>query len=107
MEIGKLNSKVKIQKRSTSVNELGEPTGWVDVCEPWASIMKLAGVEAIRTGIEMSVVRASIRIRYRTDITPKMRVVDGTNIYDIQAVMPNEAGRDYTDLVCQIGVSDG
>lgn len=108
MEIGRLNSQVKIQRRSDATNELGEhASGWTDVATVWADVVKITGVQAIRTGLEMSVVRASIRIRYRTDITSKMRVVDGAEIYDIQAVMPNSAARDYTDLVCQIGASDG
>lgn len=108
MEIGKLNSQIVIQRKSDATNELGEhASGWTTVATVWASVMKVTGVEAIRSGMEMSVVRASIRIRYRTDITPAMRVVDGAEIYDIQAVMPNSAGRDYTDLICQIGVSNG
>ena len=108
MEIGRLNSQVTIQRRSSATNELGEhASGWTDVATVWANVMKVTGVEAIRSGLEMSVVRASIRIRYRTDITPQMRVVDGTEVYDIQAVMPNSAGRDYTDLLCQIGASNG
>lgn len=109
MEIGRLNSKITIQRRSDATNELGEhASGWTNVAtDIWADVVKITGVQAIRTGLEMSVVRASIRIRYRTDITSKMRVVDGAEIYDIQAVMPNSAARDYTDLVCQIGASDG
>jgi SPP1 family predicted phage head-tail adaptor len=52
-------------------------------------------VEAIKAGAEASVVQASIRIRYRTDVTSAMRVVHGSTTYEIKAVLPDE-GRDRT-----------
>jgi SPP1 family predicted phage head-tail adaptor len=45
-------------------------------------------------------VRASIRIRYRTDITAAMRVTDGSTVYQVKAVLP-DSGRQYLDLVCE------
>ena len=45
--------------------------------------------------------RASIRIRRRDDITAAMRVVHGAKVYDIKAVLPDEHGRGFLDLVCE------
>jgi head-tail adaptor len=42
------------------------------------------------------------RVRFRTDITAAMRLVDGATIYNIQQVLPNMAKKDVTDLVCEV-----
>jgi len=55
----------------------------------------------------MSVVDASIRIRYRSDITAGMRLMDGSTVYDIQAVILDRQNKQYVDLVCQTGASNG
>jgi SPP1 family predicted phage head-tail adaptor len=46
------------------------------------------------------------RIRYRTDLTAAMRVLEGATPYDIVAVVPS-ANREWVDLYCTQGVKDG
>ena len=59
------------------------------------------GAQTIKGDADISIVQASIRIRRRTDITAGMRVLDGTAVYDIKAVLPDEESRDRVDLVCE------
>ena len=47
-------------------------------------------------------VQASIRLRHRTGIHSGMRVVSGGATYNILAVLPDEAQRQHTDLVCEV-----
>lgn len=108
MRAGRLNRRVVIQQRLSTENELGEKvSGWSTVTTVWANIMQKSGMETIRNDMQMSVVDSSIRIRYRTDIHAGMRVLDGNTVYDIQAVILDRQNKQFTDLVCQTGASNG
>lgn len=108
MEIGHLRNLVTIQRLSTGQDEIGQPvSSWTEAATVWANIAHKSGLETIKADADVSVVQASIRIRYRTDIDAGMRVVYGALVYDIRAVMPDLSGRQYTDLVCILGASNG
>lgn len=96
-----LNRRVTLQQRSTSQDALGQPVEtWSDVATVWADIRHPSGLSAIKADADVSLVKASIRIRYRAGLDAGMRAVHGTVVYDIQAVLPDEAERLYVDLVC-------
>lgn len=100
--VPQMNSRVTLQARSASVDALGQPVEtWSDVATVWANIRHPSGLSAIKADADVSIVKASIRIRYRTDIDAGMRVVHGARIYDIQAVLPDESERQTVDLVCR------
>lgn len=101
--IGKLNRRVTIQQPATVQDEIGQPIpGWSTLAEVWANVRTLNGVETIKAGAEMSAVKASIRIRRRTDVTSAMRVVLGSTVYQVKAVLQDEGKRQWTDLVCEV-----
>jgi SPP1 family predicted phage head-tail adaptor len=103
MQAGRLNRRVTLQSPSQSVDELGQPIpGWTDVATVWADIRMKSGLEAIKAGAPVSVVQASIRVRYRTGITAGMRVVHNLVAYEIKAVLPDVGGREYVDLVAEV-----
>lgn len=102
MRAGTLNRKITIQRRVTGVDPIGQPIDTTeDIATVWANIRHTSGLEAIKGGAETSIVKASIRIRYRADIDASMTVLHGSKVYQIKAVLPDEAGRDYLDLVCE------
>lgn len=103
MQAGRLNRRVTLQSPSQSVDEIGQPIpGWTDVATPWADIRMKSGLEAIKAGAPVSVVQASIRVRYRAGITAGMRIVHNLQVFNIVAVMPDVGGREYVDLVCEV-----
>lgn len=105
MDAGILRDRVLIQAPDGLTDEMGGPLenpGWVDYDEIWAAIKHQSGVEAMRADSPTSIVKASIRIRWRTDINATMRVVHGVVKYSIKAVLPNYATREYVDLVCEV-----
>ena len=103
MEVGKLNKLVTILQLMPGEDAAGQPNGaWVQFSKPWASILHQSGAEAIRADAPASAVKASIRVRYRLDITPEMRVQYRTAVYEIKAVLPDEVRKDRTDLVCEL-----
>lgn len=108
MKAGVLNRRVTIQMLSTTLDEYGQPAGaWADIATVWANIKNVSGLETVKSGLDVSVVSTSIRIRYRDDVTAGMRVLYGVKAWDIRAVLPDDAGREYCDLVCQVGLNQG
>lgn len=103
MKAGLLNRKITIQALGSGVDAIGQPIeSWSTFAQPWANIRFLNGVESVKGDAEVSVSKASIRIRYRQDITEAMRVVYNGITYQIKAVLPDEAGRDHVDLSCEV-----
>ena len=98
-----LNSPITILQRTTAEDALGQPVEtWATLAALWAEIRHPSGVQQIKAGAEVSTVRASIKIHKRADITAAMRVVHGATVYDIKAVLPDEAGRIWMFLVCEV-----
>lgn len=103
MRAGQLNARVTVQQQSTTPDALGQPTiAWTDLTTVWANIRHSSGVESIKADALTAVTRASIRVRYRTDVTTGMRAVAGSYTYNIVAVLPDLGQREYTDLVCEV-----
>jgi SPP1 family predicted phage head-tail adaptor len=103
MEAGKLNRRVVIQQLAAGQDEIGQPVQtWTALATVWANIRQLNGLETIKGGAEASIAKASIRIRYREDVTAAMRVLDGSTAYEIKAVMPDREGKKHTDLACEV-----
>ena len=103
MKAGMLNSRISIQQLSTGQDAIGQPvTTWTTLATVWANIRYLNGVETIKADTPTSVVKASIRIRRRTDITPAMRVVFGATTFQINAVLPDEQDRERVDLSVEV-----
>lgn len=98
-------------RHKVSIQSPGEPSSdsegnvvksWVTICQPYADIRHSSGLESVRSDSVTSTVKASIRIRYRDGITAGMRVVHGTLVYNINAVLPDLQQRLYVDLVCEV-----
>ena len=103
MKAGRLNRRCTLQAPGTTQDELGQPIpGWTDVATVWADIRMKSGLESIKAGAPVSVVQASIRVRYRAGITAGMRVVNNLQAFNITAVLPDVGGREYVDLVCEV-----
>jgi len=103
MRPGLLNSRVIVRQQSTTPDALGQPTQtWSTFATVWANVRHTSGVESIKADAFTPVVRASIRVRYRGDLTAAMRVVHGSTTYNVVAVMPDIGGKEYVDLACEV-----
>ncbi|MFT3815442.1 MAG: phage head closure protein [Acidovorax sp.] len=103
MQAGKLNKRVTIQQKGAATNSWGEPLpdAWEEVAKVWARILHQSGMASIKADAQTSVVKASVRVRYRTDLLAGMRVLHGTTVYLVRAVLPDEVRREHVDLVCE------
>ena len=88
MRAGRLNKRVLIQSPATGQDAMGEPTtGWTDVATVWASIVDVSGREYVAAGGMQNSAQTKITIRYRAGIVPSMRVVHGSDAYNVEAVL--------------------
>jgi SPP1 family predicted phage head-tail adaptor len=108
MRIGKLNRRVSIQACTAVQDDAGQEVAtWTEVAKPWANVRFLNGKEYSTSGTMVSGATVSIQIRYRTDLDATMRVVQGSTIYNVLAVLPDEEDRDYLYLACNTGINNG
>jgi SPP1 family predicted phage head-tail adaptor len=100
---GSLNRRITIQRQSDARDKEGQPESvWTEVATIWASVAHKSGLQTIKGDAEVSLVQASIRVRYRKDVAAGMRVLHGSTTYQIRAVLPDECGRDFVDFVCEV-----
>lgn len=100
-DMNTLNHRIDIEARQSGEDELGQPIEiWSLVASVWADVRHLSGVSAIKSGADVSVVQASVRIRHRAGLNAGMRVTHAGAHYDVQAVLP-DGRRQYVDLVCR------
>lgn len=104
LRAGTLKDRITIQQHTQEKDEWGTlipgSEAWVELTKAWSDVKHPSGLGAIKADAEVSIVRASIRIRWRTDVDAGMRVVFGTAVYDIEAVLPG-GNRQHVDLVCK------
>ena len=103
LNIGSLNQRVTIEKPGAGNDDFGQPvTTWSLVATVWAAIRYLNGLETLRSGMETNIARASIRVHYLPGVVPAMRVMQGENVFNVIAVLPDPSGAIYMDLVAEI-----
>jgi SPP1 family predicted phage head-tail adaptor len=103
VEAGKLRRQVTIQAEKRTADGYGGYTKtWEDVCTVWASIEPLSGSELFAAMQSESEIRYKIKIRYRNDIQPFMRVAthDG-RVFEIVAVIDVEYAHRMIELECK------
>lgn len=96
-----LRDQVSIQVQSSARAGGQRVDVWSELRKAFANIRATSGAEAIRAGAVTGTVNVSIRIRWCKDVTNSMRVVHGTTIYKIVAVLPDGA-RAHVDLLCEV-----
>jgi SPP1 family predicted phage head-tail adaptor len=108
MDIGKLNKRVQLQKRSATLDDYGQPlNAWVTQAEVWANIKPISGKEKLRAMAVESVLSHTITVRYRQELLPPAqldawRIVYITKsmqrIFNINAAMDIDEAHEYLVL---------
>lgn len=102
MRAGRLRRRVTIQQNPSPTQDTfgAEEESWSDVDTVWAAVEPLSGREFMDGKQLKAAVDTRIRIRYRSGLDSEMRVVWGSHIYDVKAVVPDERNRE-THLMCE------
>lgn len=104
--IEKLRHQVIIQTPSVTRNSRGaEVAGWTVVATVWADVRFLSGTEQVANNQVQADAQVAVRIRHRTDVTPKERLVwdlsTGDRYFSITAAADRTGERKFLDLACQ------
>jgi SPP1 family predicted phage head-tail adaptor len=104
MQAGRIRHRVTIQQQSVSQNAYNEEVvTWVTLASVWAELAPARGQErliALADQVQSSMIQ-NVRIRYRSDVTPKMRISYGSRILDIETVEDPDGRRRRLLLMCR------
>ena len=90
MKAGDLKQRVTIQRRSATALDT-----WTDVATVWASVEPLTGNRILQGVLAITEASGMVRIRYRADIVPSMRLVFEGRVLNIVGIInPKEAKRE-------------
>ncbi|RMD64396.1 MAG: head-tail adaptor protein [Alphaproteobacteria bacterium] len=104
--VGTLRRRVVIQSAVTAHDGGGGRTlVWRDVATVWGRIAPLGGREPVQAMRLEGRLGHRITIRYRSGITPDMRVRLGTRVLNIRAVIDPDERRRRLVLICEEGVA--
>ena len=104
MRAGDLRHRVKIQYSVESQNAVTGSISvtWTDLATVWAKIEPLSARDFVAAQAEQSKVVARITVRYRDDVTAKMRIYHAAKnaYYNIEGVLADkESGYEYLTLI--------
>lgn len=69
-----------------------------------AEIVPMSGREFVASAAVQAGVNTRITIRYLSSVQPSMRIINGSDIYNIKAILPDPTLRRYMTLMCEKGV---
>lgn len=105
MNLGDLDKRIRIERpvHDDAADSAGAES-WALVATPWAQIQDVLPSRAptqSSDGINVSKRPARVRMLYRTDITPDMRLVHGARIMAIVAGPATVGNNDWTEFMVE------
>ncbi|MCA3068117.1 MAG: phage head closure protein [Rhodocyclaceae bacterium] len=106
LQSGKLDKRVSIQQQSSTRDDLNQKVDtWTTLNNGavWASVQPLRASEAISYDAKQMLLTHRVTIRFRSDVTPDMRLLFGSRILKIVSMRnPDERG-ELIELLCEEG----
>lgn len=102
--IGALRHRVTLQQAVRTPDEGGgADLLWTDIASVWASIEAAGGSVRDASDRIDTRTRTKIRLRFRAGINPGMRFIEGSRIFNIQAVLDENGKRQWLLCLCEEG----
>lgn len=100
-ELNELRHRVVFQSRQETDDGYGGKTvSWQDVFEAWAKIEPVSASERFKAmGMNMKVSHR-IYIRYRPEVSSKMRIKYGKRKFEIEGIIDIGEQKKYLELLC-------
>jgi len=99
-----MNHRITLRKRGPGTDGWAQPLpdeGWTDVASVWADVQFQTGREVLRAGAEITVKRASVRIRARQDVDAGWGIRYRGEDYDIKGPPLPDRDPEFMFLVCE------
>lgn len=103
VQASRLDRRIQIQQPQTVIDEYGQQTKtWVTVITLWADRRDVTGREMIEAGMD----RSTREVRYFIRdpgfaVSPQMRVMEGTQTWNVLAVLPTQERGAGFELMCR------
>lgn len=101
---GELRTRITIGSETTTDDGVGGYTKvWATLCSAWARKRYVSGGDTPELNQTISRRRVEYTIRRRADvtITDAMRVVDGSDVFDIRAIEADDRDLSAQTLICE------
>lgn len=87
MQAGKLDSRITIQRRTTSTDHENQTVeNWTEWARPWARYIQQGGSEEVDGEQVVSAETARFVIRWRSGVTSDMRIIHEGETYYIRSI---------------------
>lgn len=107
---GEKNTPISIRSRQEVQSSSGAVSyTWQTIADGdcWAKKFDRSGAGLFVADQELSKVSTRFQIDYREDVDHTMQVLCNTKEYNIVAVLDLTGNREFIELMCEIGVSNG
>lgn len=103
MQAGALRHRLTLETPNTTADSFGEETEapYTTLATVWGSIEPLSGNERLRMQQVQAEVTHRVRIRYRSGVTPELRVKFGTRYFNILSVTNWEERNRELEIMCK------
>lgn len=102
MEIGKLRHRITFQEHlKTPDGYKGHTVEWTNFATVWASVEPLSGREYFFSHQVKADVTHRVKIRYRDDITVKMRIKFGARALAIESILDIKERHEVLEILCR------
>jgi SPP1 family predicted phage head-tail adaptor len=100
--IGRLNKKVELQSYTEAKDSVGGTIRtWSTYATVWAAIKPFRGRERLLAQQVQAIDQSRIIIRYDSRVSADDRVLFGTRIYEITAVIDADESNVWLELMCK------
>lgn len=99
LQAGKLDRRISLQSRT--LGSAGDPTAetWTTEATVWAQKMDPSGTERFTDQMVAAEATQAYRIRYRADVEPTWRVLEGDEQWNVQAAFEGAGRHEETILL--------
>jgi SPP1 family predicted phage head-tail adaptor len=108
MRAGALRRQVALQTRIASKDTFGQASvSWTTTATTWADIEPLSGRELMAAQAQQAETTHKVSIRYRSGVTPAMRVVYQGRNFNVLSVLDDDMAHKSLTLLCSEGMTNG
>lgn len=101
MRLGEMRHRISLQVKTITKAEGIPQENWITLVTVWASITNISGKEYFQAASVQSEITTRIQIRYRPEITPAMRVLYGSRLFNILSVIDKDERHHELELMCK------
>lgn len=102
MKIGDMRHRITFQEEvKTPDSHKGFTVGWRDLVSVWASVEPLSGREYFYSQQIKADITHRVKLRYRADITVKMRIKHRNRNLAIESILDKKERREELEILCR------